>query len=138
MPAFRHLASLRNNRAVQTPQLPLDGIGFDFGTTNSSVALVDGNSQVQLASFPSLSGETQSFRSVLYFDQLYGIADVVGRAIRRSYFCFLRAWLEGSAVPLPSTKDTNRSPGPAGNCSRKPLGQKTSMRSKEAAAPSPK
>jgi hypothetical chaperone protein len=55
---------------VQTPQLPLDAVGFDFGTTNSSVALVDGNAQVQLASFPSPSGETQSFRSVLYFEHL--------------------------------------------------------------------
>jgi hypothetical chaperone protein len=53
---------------VQTPQPPFDAVGFDFGTTNSSVALVDGDKQVQLASFPSLSGETQSFRSVLYFE----------------------------------------------------------------------
>ena len=53
---------------MQTPQLPLDAVGFDFGTTNSSVALIDGDSQVQLASFPSMGEETQSFRSVLYFE----------------------------------------------------------------------
>jgi hypothetical chaperone protein len=47
---------------------PPEAIGFDFGTTNSSVALVEGGGQVRLASFPSLGGETQSFRSVLYLD----------------------------------------------------------------------
>lgn len=56
----------------------------------------------------------------------------------RSYFSFGGACAEGSAVPLPSTKDTNRSPGPPGNCSSKPLGQRTSIWSKEAAEPSPK
>jgi len=55
---------------VQTPQLPLDAVGFDFGTTNSSVALVEGDAQVRLASFPSLGGETQSSRSVLYLEQV--------------------------------------------------------------------
>ena len=44
-------------------------VGFDFGTTNSSVAVVDERGQVQLASFPSAGAETQSFRSVLYFEQ---------------------------------------------------------------------
>ncbi len=44
-------------------------VGLDFGTTNSSVALAVGNSQVQLASFQSLGTETQSFRSVLYCEQ---------------------------------------------------------------------
>ncbi len=61
-----------------------------------------------------------------------------GRTIWRSYFSFGGAWPEGSAVPLPSTKDTNRSPGPPGNCSSRPLGQRTSMRSNESAEPSPK
>jgi hypothetical chaperone protein len=54
---------------MQPPKPPFDAIGFDFGTTNSSVALVEGDSQVRLASFPSLAGETQSFRSVLYLEQ---------------------------------------------------------------------
>ncbi len=44
-------------------------VGFDFGTTNSSVAVVDEAGQVQLASFSSGGAETQSFRSVLYFEQ---------------------------------------------------------------------
>ena len=44
-------------------------VGFDFGTTNSSVAIVDGNEPVQLATFRSAGAETQSFRSVLYFEQ---------------------------------------------------------------------
>jgi hypothetical chaperone protein len=44
-------------------------IGFDFGTTNSSVALVEADARVQLASFPSGGVEVESFRSVLYFEQ---------------------------------------------------------------------
>ena len=47
----------------------LGAVGFDFGTTNSSVAIVDGDARVRLASFPSLGTETPSFRSVLYFEQ---------------------------------------------------------------------
>jgi hypothetical chaperone protein len=44
--------------------------GIDFGTTNSSVALVTGNSKVDLASFTFAGSETLSSRSVLYFEQL--------------------------------------------------------------------
>jgi hypothetical chaperone protein len=44
--------------------------GIDFGTTNSSVALVTGNSKVELASFTFAGSETLSSRSVLYFEQL--------------------------------------------------------------------
>jgi hypothetical chaperone protein len=48
----------------------VNAVGIDFGTTNSSVALVAGNAQVQLASFTSGGAETYSFRSVLYLEQL--------------------------------------------------------------------
>jgi hypothetical chaperone protein len=44
-------------------------VGIDFGTTNSSVALIEGDAPVQLARFPFLGAETPSFRSVLYFEQ---------------------------------------------------------------------
>jgi len=47
----------------------LDFVGIDFGTTNSSVALMEGDAPVQLARFPFLGEETESFRSVLYFEQ---------------------------------------------------------------------
>jgi hypothetical chaperone protein len=44
-------------------------IGIDFGTTNSSVAIVtDGN--LQLLRFPSFTGMTESYRSVLYLEQI--------------------------------------------------------------------
>jgi len=55
---------------MQAMGLEADAIGFDFGTTNSSVALVSGDSKVQLASFQSLGVEMSSFRSILYFEQL--------------------------------------------------------------------
>ncbi|HEY0264660.1 MAG TPA: Hsp70 family protein [Granulicella sp.] len=45
-------------------------IGIDFGTTNSSVALLRETGPVELVSFPSLSGLTPSFRSVLYLEQI--------------------------------------------------------------------
>lgn len=44
-------------------------MGIDFGTTNSSVAVVTGDSKVELASFPANGGSTVSFRSVLYLEQ---------------------------------------------------------------------
>lgn len=44
--------------------------GIDFGTTNSSVALVTGNSKVELATFTFAGMETLSSRSVLYFEQM--------------------------------------------------------------------
>jgi hypothetical chaperone protein len=45
--------------------------GIDFGTTNSSVALVTGASQVELTSFTFAGTETLSSRSVLYFEQAH-------------------------------------------------------------------
>jgi hypothetical chaperone protein len=45
-------------------------VGIDFGTTNSSLALVTEDGGVELASFPSGGGETFSFRSVIYLEQL--------------------------------------------------------------------
>ena len=54
---------------MPTPKNQMDAIGFDFGTTNSSVALVNEDTQVRLASFLALGAETQSYRSVLYLEQ---------------------------------------------------------------------
>lgn len=44
--------------------------GIDFGTTNSSVAIITANARVELASFTFLGSESLSSRSVLYFEQL--------------------------------------------------------------------
>jgi hypothetical chaperone protein len=44
-------------------------LGIDFGTTNSSIALARGGGAVELVSFPTLTGATESFRSVLYLEQ---------------------------------------------------------------------
>ena len=49
--------------------MPAPSIGIDFGTTNSSVAITHDDGAVELVSFPSASGMTQSFRSVLYLEQ---------------------------------------------------------------------
>ena len=48
---------------------PSPALGIDFGTTNSSMALVTRDAPVQLASFPMRGGETLSFRSVLYLER---------------------------------------------------------------------
>src|SRR5580693_916969 len=54
---------------MPTTKNQLAAIGFDFGTTNSSVALLNEESEVRLASFSSLGTEVESFRSVLYLEQ---------------------------------------------------------------------
>jgi hypothetical chaperone protein len=45
------------------------GIGLDFGTTNSSIALA-GSNGVQVAKFPYTGGATESFRSLLYLHRI--------------------------------------------------------------------
>lgn len=71
------------------------------------------------------------------FGFCYGTTEIVHEGtilMRRDY----RAFPEADAVPLPSVNETNRSLAPAGNCSTRPLGQDTSIRSNEAAFPIPK
>ena len=64
---------------MQTSKDPLDAVGFDFGTTNSSVASLNHNSEIQFASFPSMAGPVESVRSVLYLEQ-YKTANGARRA----------------------------------------------------------
>lgn len=46
------------------------GIGLDFGTTNSSIAVTVGNRDVKVARFEYPGGMTESFRSLLYLERL--------------------------------------------------------------------
>ena len=46
------------------------GIGIDFGTTNSSIARCIHPPAVEVVRFPTLSGATESFRSLLYLEQV--------------------------------------------------------------------
>lgn len=62
-------SSLGTREGMEGERRQLDVVGIDFGTTNSSVALVTGGSTVRLASFSFGGAETPSFRSVLYFEQ---------------------------------------------------------------------
>jgi hypothetical chaperone protein len=55
--------------AAMHPPLRMDGIGIDFGTTNSSVALATAGGQVRLARFAAAQLESVPYRSVLYFEQ---------------------------------------------------------------------
>ena len=55
---------------MQQAQDQVPAIGIDFGTTNSTVARATGQSHVELVAFPTLMGETFSFRSVLYLQQV--------------------------------------------------------------------
>jgi hypothetical chaperone protein len=43
------------------------GVGFDFGTTNSAIAVADGDGDVRVAEFATGSSPTPSFRSVVFF-----------------------------------------------------------------------
>ena len=72
---------------MQQAQDHVPAIGIDFGTTNSTVARATGQSQVELVSFPTLTGETFSFRSVLYLQQ----AKQAGKAR-------IHAWTGPSAI----------------------------------------
>ncbi len=56
------------------------GVGLDFGTTNSSIALAGPNG-VQVANFPYTGGVTESFRSLLYLHR-----------IRENGRSFLKSW----------------------------------------------
>jgi hypothetical chaperone protein len=72
---------------MQQAQDQVPAIGIDFGTTNSTVARATGQSQVELVAFPTLMGETFSFRSVLYLQQ----AKQTGKAR-------IHAWTGPSAI----------------------------------------
>jgi hypothetical chaperone protein len=56
----------------QRSNLSRVAIGIDFGTTNSSVALAAGSpgADVRLVSFATPNGVTESYRSILYLQQL--------------------------------------------------------------------
>ncbi len=43
-------------------------VGLDFGTTNSAVAVAAAGQPPRLARFPSAAGDTETFRSVLFFE----------------------------------------------------------------------
>jgi len=73
----RKAASIQADSGVGSRGIhPLEAVGIDFGTTNSSVALVTGDSSVQLASFLFSGSETPSSRSVLYFEQVVSTAGI--------------------------------------------------------------
>jgi len=44
------------------------GIGIDFGTTNSSIAVARDDRTTEMVRFRSAAGETDTYRSVLYFE----------------------------------------------------------------------
>jgi len=44
-------------------------VGIDFGTTNSSMALADGDNGIKIATFPFAGAPTPSYRSVIYLEQ---------------------------------------------------------------------
>ncbi len=45
-------------------------IGFDFGTTNSSIAFANDDGEVELGHFSELGRATESYRSLLYLEQV--------------------------------------------------------------------
>ena len=48
-------------------------IGIDFGTTNSSIGLATGGSNVELVRFAQSGGATEAFRSLLYLEHVKGL-----------------------------------------------------------------
>jgi len=54
----------------RVPKTSQGAIGIDFGTTNSSIACADNPDEVRLAEFPYLGELTDSYRSLLYLQQV--------------------------------------------------------------------
>src|SRR5579872_5601986 len=98
------------------------GIGLDFGTTNSSIALAAVGQEVRLAQFSYSGGITDAYRSVLYLERMhksgpsgirssgirswtgpgaidqYLLADVKGRLIQSLKSFLANRSLEGTEV----------------------------------------
>jgi hypothetical chaperone protein len=55
---------------LRKPKTHKGMIGIDFGTTNSSIAYANYSNDVQLAKFPYLGDLTDSYRSLLYLQQV--------------------------------------------------------------------
>jgi hypothetical chaperone protein len=53
---------------MQHSQHSTTALGLDFGTTNSAVALAVAGQPPRLARFPTAAGETETFRSILFFE----------------------------------------------------------------------
>jgi hypothetical chaperone protein len=49
--------------------MPPDTIGIDFGTTNSAIARTSPSGVTEVARFPTISGLTEVYRSILYFER---------------------------------------------------------------------
>jgi hypothetical chaperone protein len=45
-------------------------VGIDFGTTNSAIAVANQDGSVTMARFPSADTLTETYRSVIYFEQI--------------------------------------------------------------------
>jgi hypothetical chaperone protein len=56
------------------PHLSHHSIGIDFGTTNTSIAIVRPDGTLHLGQFPFLDRVTDAYRSLLYFEQSGGRA----------------------------------------------------------------
>ncbi len=54
---------------MSSSPLAAHSIGIDFGTTNTSIAIVRPDGSVQLGQFPFLGKLTDAYRSLLYFEQ---------------------------------------------------------------------
>jgi hypothetical protein len=71
LPHLRHNRKLATSRgAAKDRPGGLSHIGIDFGTTNSSIALASGGSNVELVRFAQSGGATEAFRSLLYLEQV--------------------------------------------------------------------
>ena len=63
------------------------GVGLDFGTTNSSLAVSDGGGHVRLTRFPYSRGVTEAYRSLLYLEK-----------VKQGARSIVRSWSGPSAI----------------------------------------
>jgi len=85
-------------------------LGIDFGTTNSSVALATEPDRVELAKYPSALGPVESYRSVLYLEQLKqrGVASIRSWSGPQAIEQYLAAETKGRLIQSPKSYLSSR------------------------------
>src|ERR1700754_4241282 len=82
MAPTRRIARRHRSSLVRDAFTLAHHIGIDFGTTNTSIAIVRADGTMQLGRFPFFEQHTESYRSLLYFEQ------VAGRGVAPTTFCW--------------------------------------------------
>ena len=93
--------------------MPRPALGLDFGTTNSALAVREGEGAPRLARFEGPDGATPTFRSLLYFDREDTRSPVEVHAGPAALVAYLEREVHGGRL-IQSMKIINATAGPTG------------------------